>query len=90
MKTEKQERQAGIRRRAHIRRGMRIALYEINQILAPKNLSIDMGREYIAYAVAVAEGGRREATAADKRRAAIWQLGAELAAKGQHVTIIDE
>lgn len=90
MKTEKQERQAGIQRRAHIRRGMRIALYEINQLLAPKGMSVDMGREYIAYTVALAEGGRAEATLADKHRAVVWQVAAELAAKGQRVTVLDE
>lgn len=68
-KSRLQIEQARTRRRANIRRGMRIALYEVKQHLAEQGITLDVPSDFISYTVALAEGNRRDATRADKRDA---------------------
>jgi hypothetical protein len=64
-KAAKRIEQERFRRHANIRRGMRIALYEINQTLAARGEKIVVPPGWIDYTVALAEGGRRKAPFAD-------------------------
>lgn len=68
-KTRREIEQARTRRRANIRRGMRIALYEVQQHLAEQGITLDVPADFINYTVALAEGNRRGASRADKRDA---------------------
>lgn len=65
-KSRLQIEQARTRRRANIRRGMRIALYEVKQHLAEQGITLDVPPDFISYTVALAEGNRRGASRADK------------------------
>lgn len=62
------------RRRAAIRRGMQIALHEVNQVLESRGLKVNFPPGFVPYTVALAEAGRREATSEDKVEAAAWAL----------------
>lgn len=73
-KAEKRRQQARTRRRANIRRGMRIALYEVNQALAPLGLKIAFPPGFTEYTVAIAEGGRRDASPEDRVEAVAWHM----------------
>lgn len=53
-------------RRAGIRRGMRIALYEVQQMLDPLGVRLVMPPDFIRYTVDIAEGGRRAASPAER------------------------
>lgn len=64
------------RRHAAIRRGMRIALYEVNQALAGKGMKIEAPPSWIDYTVALAEGGRRDAPLDDIVERAKWEIAA--------------
>jgi hypothetical protein len=72
MKTKKQIAADRTKRRAHIRRGIRIALYEVNQALAAKGVKIATPPWFVPYTVAVAEAGRRDATPEDIADAIRW------------------
>ncbi len=67
------QQQERIRRHANIRRGMRIALYEVQQKLAEYGLGISFPSWFIPYTIAIAEGGRRDATPEDKFEATAWR-----------------
>lgn len=71
-KTKQQCKQERTRRRANIRRGMKIALHEINQVLAPHGAKIEFPPGFIHYTVAIAEGGRRDASTEDRMEALWW------------------
>lgn len=66
--------QARLRRHAHIKRGMRIALYEINQLLAQRGEKLDVPDAWIDYTVALAEGGRKKAPFADFSDRIAWTM----------------
>lgn len=65
-KTRKQAEHERTVRRAGIRRGMRIALYEVGQMLAKSGVALTMTPDFINYTVDIAEGGRRAATPEDR------------------------
>lgn len=60
-------------RRAGIRRGMRIALYEIQQLLGPVGVKLVISPDFIPYTVDIAEGGRRAAPMRDRLAGACAQ-----------------
>lgn len=66
------------RRLRDIRRGMKIAIYEVNQLLAPHGAEILFPKAFIPYTVALAEGNRRDASPEDRIAAALWQRAALL------------
>lgn len=72
-KSQKQRDTERTKRRAAIRRGMKIAIYEIQQALAPHGLKLTFPLDFIPYTVAIAEGGRRGASPEDRAVAAHWQ-----------------
>jgi hypothetical protein len=72
-KTERERENDRMARRAHIERGMRIAVYECNQMLRPYGLRVDVPPDFIPYTVAIAEGGREGAT--------LWERAAAIHAK---------
>lgn len=74
MKSPKQIESERTKRRANIRRGMKIALYEVQQLLAEQGMGLTVPRFFIPYTVAIAEGGRRDATAEDRATSLQWQL----------------
>lgn len=63
--TKKRSEHDRIVRRAGIRRGMRIAIYEIQQMLAPLGVTLAVPPDFIPYTVDIAEGGCRAATQND-------------------------
>lgn len=65
-KTRKQADHERTIRRAGIRRGMRIALYEVGQMLAKSGVVLQVGSDFVPYTVDIAEGGRRAASRADR------------------------
>lgn len=73
-KSVKQRQQERTRRRADIRRGMKIALYEVNQTLAPLGIRLEYPPAFVPYTVALAEGHRRDATPQDKFSAFMWNV----------------
>lgn len=72
------------RRRANIARGMKIALYEVNQALAPLGLAMTFPSHFIPYTVALAEAGRRQATALDIMDAVCWDASLHMVARRDH------
>lgn len=72
--TAKQREQERRARRRHIRRGMRIAFFEANQVLAAQGLKIVLPPWFIPYTVAIAEGGRRNASPEDRTEALQWHV----------------
>lgn len=78
-KAMQRELQARTKRRAHIRRGMKIALYEVNQVLAKHGMKIAFPPGFYPYTVAIAEGGRRDAAPEERAEAFILQIGMEIA-----------
>lgn len=72
MKTKKQIARERVKRRANIRRGVRIAIYEANQMLAKHGQRLVVPYWWVPYTVAIAEGGRRGATPEDRACAAYW------------------
>lgn len=81
-KSKNQRRNDWLRRRQNIARGMRIAMYEINQALAEKGLRIDFPPDFIPYTIAVAEGGRISADRDDVAVAHIWNVHRAIQANG--------
>lgn len=77
-KADNQREQERIRRHANIRRGMRIALYEVNQTLAKRGDKIIVPPDWIDYTVALAEGGRRKAPLADVVERIEWSIALRL------------
>jgi hypothetical protein len=68
----KEKRAAIVRRRAAIRRGMKIMLFEINQQLALSDIRpIKFTPEFFEYTAIIAEGGRRDACEFEKLEAMI-------------------
>lgn len=65
-------RKARSNRRRNIKRGMKIALYEVNQILVRSGVQIAYPPQYIPYTVAIAEGNRRGASEHDIVSAEFW------------------
>jgi len=66
------ERRAKVRRRAMIRRGMKIMLYEINQQRAREGQKPIVFRpEFFDYTVCIAEGGRQSATLHEQLEASV-------------------
>lgn len=65
-KTQKQVEHERRIRRAGIRRGMRIALYEVAQMLAESGVVLQVGKDFVPYTVDIAEGGRRDAPLRDR------------------------
>lgn len=61
------------RRLRDIRRGMKIALYEVKQVLEKQGLTMDLPPWYVEYTVAIAEGGRRDASMEDEIGRQMWQ-----------------
>lgn len=92
-KTDKQLAADRTRRRAAIRRGMKIALYEVQQVLRAQGVELALPPWFIPYTVAIAEGGRRDATAEDRADAARWyavQALAERIERLEHAVAISE
>ncbi len=81
-KSKHQARNDWVRRRQNIARGMRIALYEINQKLEPLGIQAAFPPGFIARTIAVAEGGRVNASVADQEVAFAYQLEDELRSRG--------
>ena len=75
-KSPKEVRAERNRRRRDIRRGMKIAFYEANQMLAPLGIYLHAPKAFLGYTVALAEGNRRDATVQDRVAAAMWQVAA--------------
>lgn len=73
-KSQKQRERERTKRRAAIRRGMKIAIYEIQQALAPHGAKLTFSPAFIPYTVAIAEGGRRGASPEDRVEALQWQI----------------
>lgn len=69
-------------RRAGIKRGMKIAIHEVDQLLANMGLEVAWHPHFIPYTIAIAEGGRDDATLVDKNLMLAWQI-LELAAHQQ-------
>lgn len=65
-KTQKQTAHERRIRRAGIRRGMRIALYEVGQLLAKSGVVLHVAPDFVPYTVDIAEGGCRGATLGDR------------------------
>lgn len=84
-KPQNQVRNDWVRRRQNIARGMKIALYEINQALASQGLQVVTGPDFIPYTIAVAEGGRATACPADVQIAGIWNMHRQLQERGYTV-----
>lgn len=85
----RQQRQASwVRRRQNIERGMKIALYEINQVLAPLDLHVHFGKDFIDQTIALAEGGRINASREDQEMAFIAKLREHATARGIPLIII--
>lgn len=74
MKSPRQVESERTKRRANIRRGMKIALYEVQQVLAEYGVKLEISRNFIPYTVAIAEGGRRGASPQDRSESWQWQL----------------
>lgn len=72
-KSDRQAEADRTKRRAHIRRGMKIALYEINQVLEARGEKIIVAPEWIDYTVALAEGGRSGASMEDVYERLGWE-----------------
>jgi hypothetical protein len=72
-KTEKQVQQERRRRRRDIKRGMKIAFYEVNQLLGAQGLELVVPPEELEYILALAEAGRQGATNQDQLSLAFWE-----------------
>lgn len=70
-----------VKRRAAIRRGMKIMLYEINQRLAPRGAKIVLPPGFLDYTVAIAEGGRDDAAPGERFEAFVRQMAARVGAR---------
>lgn len=81
-KSQNQAHNDWVRRRQNIARGMRIALYEINQKLAPLGISASFPPGFIDRTVALAEGGRVNATVSDQHSAFMYELEDQLRGRG--------
>lgn len=64
--TRKQTKHDRTIRRAGIRRGMRIALYEVGQMLKQSGVVLTVPGGFVEYTVDIAEGGRRAASPEDR------------------------
>jgi hypothetical protein len=72
-KSERRRNLKRIQRRAHIKRGMKIMLYELNQRLAPLGLKFDVPNGFYAYTIAIADGNRDEADDSDRLSACFFE-----------------
>ena len=73
-RTRRQILNAREQRRAHIKRGMKIMLYEINQRLAAQGAALIPSPGFFDYTVAIAEGGRQSAEPAERIEAIARQM----------------
>lgn len=87
-KSKNQRRADWVRRRQNIARGMKIALHEVNQLLAPSGMTVAFGPGFIAHTIAIAEGGRINASRADQEVAFVAKLKEQCAARGIPLLVV--
>lgn len=61
-----------VARRRNIKRGMKIALYEVEQLLNARGETLKLPPWFIPYTIGIAEGGRRDASPADRIDGLMW------------------
>lgn len=71
-KTFEQEHAEFVARRRNIKRGMKIALYEVEQLLNAQGVTLKLPPWFIPYTIGIAEGGRRDASPADRIDGLMW------------------